>query len=321
MMLWTWLVLLLKATAFQIRIDSPRALLAVLPPEAEEFFQALDEWADSNSRATAGAHPSAEPWDNSNSSSSILEELILDTDAPFLSTEDYLDLSRKSLGLDPEQFEQEQQPTEDSFRNGLFNYISRESVVSTNDDNLSEEEALELFLDKLRHKGRHAANYFNQTLAEELDRQVFAEEIGHQRSSALFRSSLTNETVREDAIHERRTRHLKHRQAEQAANLDRLLNEFMEETVWDDESDDLGLDIAHCSVCQRMLTASESEVCSQCKTTEQHSEQEDDTELVNAPRSSPWIKTIDPDTNEAFYWNQDTEEMRWEAPAYSDEFE
>jgi hypothetical protein len=26
----------------------------------------------------------------------------------------------------------------------------------------------------------------------------------------------------------------------------------------------------------------------------------------------PWSKVIDPDTGEVFYWNEETEEMRWE---------
>jgi hypothetical protein len=28
--------------------------------------------------------------------------------------------------------------------------------------------------------------------------------------------------------------------------------------------------------------------------------------------SSPWVKVTDPDTKEVFYWNEKTEEMRWE---------
>jgi len=27
---------------------------------------------------------------------------------------------------------------------------------------------------------------------------------------------------------------------------------------------------------------------------------------------SPWLEVVDPDTKEVFYWNEETEEMRWE---------
>jgi hypothetical protein len=32
-------------------------------------------------------------------------------------------------------------------------------------------------------------------------------------------------------------------------------------------------------------------------------------------QTDPWFSMVDPETQEVFYWNQETEEMRWEVPA------
>jgi hypothetical protein len=399
--------------------NSPLLLHSSLPPEAEEFFESLDQWAQNTQVRTK--HPQRKYLENNlgdfvkdlrqtspslalssspdkddsgrpddgpmsttvaselsdSSANTVVLDLDLDADldddAPFLDTDEYLELCRQSF-LDayqgPDDWStspsMDSQPipmmvTDPSFREGLANFIECETVPSAETTHeaqvIPEDEALDVLLDLLRTNGRNATNYFNASVAEELDRQVFAEESGHQNSNELFRRSLTNATAREEAITERRTRLFRERQAEGTARLESMIQQFMDETVFrdndddgtvvndekeeQDEDDDLGLEISRCSMCQKMLAASEMKlgICSNCSIelaakddgessraisiqTEYATNRNGDTRfprqrelrVTNSPPTDPWFSMVDPETQEVFYWNQETGEMRWESP-------
>jgi len=282
----------------------------------------------------------------------------------------------------------------------------KQSTSSTDRNDGGGEPTMDDLWDLLRARGPNPT--YDPVTAEELHRQVFAEEEGHLQQSKVFRDSLLDSSKANEAAAERRGRAFRERQEQVIKELDQQIKDF-ENTTMKKLRDPSR---KHCSKCkcllsQDELTAAQSRLnssrdslllCRVCykdvlvaasqkdssrqaqtnpkaATSSQfrarrsmrplrrgpgsNTENRREIQIQQQPQPSfstrptarappspqirprlstntrvpldatnktssstqqpqkpkvpsPWLEVVDPDTKEVFYWNEETEEMRWE---------
>ena len=229
-----------------------------------------------------------------------------DDEAPWIEAEAYTQLDEEdddggsgSFTMDPE------------YQQAFQSFIQQQSPLDSSDTVAPSDDSPDELWNMVRNKGLNISNFYDPVVAEDLHRQVFALEEGYLDNSDIFRDALIDPSQAKAASYQRRGESFRDRQRE-------LLSQLNEKIV---EFDQLRETAPKCSECWCMLVLEERrspdpKLCIQCyeaaKSEEQQLKKKEEPEEKKS--KSPWKRVVDPETKEPFYWNDETQDMRYDRP-------